>query len=52
VIAGAEIQFGEEAGAMKLVEEFIDHRDRVRVLDRDGVQGAVVEAEPLGAIRL
>jgi hypothetical protein len=50
MVAGAEIQFGEEASAVELIEEFIDHGNQVRVLDRDRVQGTIVDAEALGAI--
>jgi hypothetical protein len=52
MVARAEIQLREEAGAVELVEEFADHRDRVHVLDRDHVQGAIVNTETPGVISL
>ena len=46
VVARAEVQLGEELGAMQLIQQFIDQRNRVRVLDGDGIEGSVVDAEP------
>jgi hypothetical protein len=48
MVAGAEIQLGEEAGTVEL----IDHWNRVRILDRYRVQGAIVNTETSGAISL
>jgi hypothetical protein len=45
VISRPEIKLGEELGAVELVEEFLHHRIRKRVLDGEGVQGSVVDAE-------
>lgn len=44
VVAGAKVQFGEEAAAMELVEQLVDHWDRVRALYRDRVEYAIVDA--------
>jgi hypothetical protein len=52
MVGGAEIQLGEEAGTVELIEEFIDHENRVCVLDRDHVQGMIVDAETPVAISL
>ena len=37
---------------MELVEELVHHRNRELVLEREGVKGAVVDAEAPCAIRL
>lgn len=47
VVAGAQVQLGEEARAMELV----DHRDREGILDGEGVEGAVVDAETPRPVR-
>ena len=52
VVAGSKVQFGEEMVTAELVEQFVDHRDRVRVLHCDRVQGAIVNAEAPCAIGL
>ena len=52
VIPGAQIQLGEEARAVEFVKEFIDHGDGKRVLDSEGVEGAVVDAKSPRAISL
>jgi hypothetical protein len=52
VISGAQVELGEEAGAMQLVQQLVDHGDREGVLDGEGVQGPVVDAETPAAIRL
>jgi len=38
VVPGTEVQLREEACAEELVEEFVDDRNRVGILDRDGVE--------------
>ena len=52
VVAGAEVQLGEETGAVQLVEKFVDHLDGKRVLDGDGIEGALVDAETPRAVGL
>jgi hypothetical protein len=46
MVAGSEIELGEEPGAMEFIQELVDDRDGEGVLDGDGVQRAVVDAEP------
>ena len=45
VVARTKVQLGEEPGTVQLVQQLVDHRDRVRILDGDGVEGSVVDAE-------
>jgi len=45
VIPRPKVELGEEARAMELVQELVDDGDGERVLDGEGVQGAVVDAE-------
>jgi len=45
VVAGTRVQLGEEVRAVEFVQEFVDDRDRERVLDREGVEGVVVDAK-------
>jgi len=52
VISGAQIELGEEAGAMQLVQQLVDHRDREGILDGEGVQGPIVDVETPPAVRL
>jgi hypothetical protein len=52
MVAGLEIKLGEEPGAMEFIEELIDDRDGESVLDGDGVQCAVVNAESPRAVHL
>jgi hypothetical protein len=52
MVAGSEVELGEEPGAMEFIQELIDNRDGESVLDGDGVQRAVVDAEPPRAVRL
>jgi hypothetical protein len=52
MVAGSEIELGEESGAMEFIQELIDDRDGESVLDGDGVQRAVVDAEPPRVVRL
>ena len=42
-IAIAQIDFGEEACALEVVQQFIHHRDRELVLNSVQVEGASVE---------
>jgi hypothetical protein len=50
MIARAQIELGEELGAVQLVQQLVHHRDRVGVLDGDGVEGPVVDAEAPRAV--
>ena len=52
VVAGAEVNLGEVLGTLKAVEEFVDARQRVAVLDGDVVERAVVDAHARGAVLL
>ena len=52
VVARAQVELGEEARALELVEELINHWDRELVLRGLGVEGVVVDAETLGSTRL
>ena len=52
VVARAQIELGEEASPMKLVEKLIDDRNREFVIGRLGVEGPVVDAKSLGVVRL
>jgi len=45
VVPAAKVDLGEEAGTLQLIQELIDHRDRVLVLDGGVVEGSVVDAE-------
>jgi NAD(P)H-hydrate repair Nnr-like enzyme with NAD(P)H-hydrate dehydratase domain len=45
MVAGPEIELGEEPSAMEFIQEFIDDRDGESVLDGDGIQRAVVDTE-------
>jgi hypothetical protein len=51
VVSGSEVELGEEAGAMELVQQLVDDRDGEHILDGYGVQRAVVDAEPPRAVR-
>jgi hypothetical protein len=44
MIATAQIQFGEEAGAAQFIKEFLHNRDREHVADCLGIHRAVVNA--------
>jgi hypothetical protein len=50
VIAGAEVELGEELGATQFVGKLLNHWNRELIFDCLGVQGVVVNAEPLGAV--
>jgi hypothetical protein len=52
VVARTQVQLGEEAGLVQLIEELVHHRNRELVLGGDGVEGTVIDAEPLGVVRL
>jgi hypothetical protein len=51
MVAGSEIEL-EESDAMEFIQELVDDRDGEGVLDGDGVQRAVVNAEPPRVVRL
>ena len=52
VVAGTEVQLGEELRTMQLIKEFVDDGDGEGILDGEGVQGAVVHAKPPSPILL
>ena len=52
MVLGAKVQLGEEACPVELVQQLVHHWDRERVLDSEGVQCAVVDAETLGPVGL
>jgi hypothetical protein len=52
MVTGSEVELGEESGAMEFIQELVDGRDGEGVLDGDGVQRAVVDAEPPRVVRL
>jgi hypothetical protein len=45
VVPRAQVELGEEASPVKLVEQLVDHRDGVLVLPCPGVQSAIFDAE-------
>lgn len=45
MVPTAQVDFGEEPGALQLVQEFIHHRNRERVLDGTIIEGAIVDVE-------
>jgi hypothetical protein len=47
-----KVKLGEETGAVELVEKLVDDGDRERILDGEGVQGAVVDAKSPRAVSL
>jgi len=50
MLAAAEVQLGEERRALEFIEQFVHNRDWEQVADGLGVQCAVVDAEPPGAV--
>jgi hypothetical protein len=50
VVTGAKVNLGEVSSALETVEEFVDARKRVAVLDRDVVESAIVNAHAGGAV--
>ena len=52
MVARAQIELGEEASPVKLVEKLIDDWNQEFVLGRLGVEGPVVDAKSLGVVRL
>jgi hypothetical protein len=52
MITRAKIKLGEELGAVELVQQLVDDRNWKGVLDGDGVEGAIVDAEPSRSIML
>jgi hypothetical protein len=51
MVARARVQLGEQLGAVQFVEELVHHRNGERVLDGEGVQRPVVDAESPRPIR-
>jgi len=52
VVPAAEVDLGEEAGALQLIEEVVKHRDREFVLDGGVVEGTIVDTEALAFVVL
>jgi len=52
VIAGAEVQLGEELRTMQLIKEFVDDGDGESILDGEGIKSAVVYAKPPSPVLL
>jgi hypothetical protein len=46
MVPRAQVELGEESGAVEFIKQLINDRDRKRVLDHERVQCAVVDAEP------
>jgi hypothetical protein len=46
MVAEAQVQLGEELGAVQFIEQFLDDWDWKLVFDRDGIEGVEVNAEP------
>jgi hypothetical protein len=51
VIAGAEVELGEELGAAKFIKQLVDDWNGEGVLDVAFVEGSVVDAETPGLVR-
>ncbi|XP_021317213.1 uncharacterized protein LOC110435676 [Sorghum bicolor] len=52
VVPGPKVELGEELGAVELVEELVNHRDRKSVLDGERIERPVVDAETPRPVRL
>lgn len=52
VVPGPQVQLGEVARPVKLVQELVDDWDGEGDLDGESVECSVVNTEPLGAVRL
>jgi len=52
MILRAQVELGEETRPMELIEELVYHQDQEFVLGHLGVEGAVVDAETPGLVRL
>jgi hypothetical protein len=52
VVAGAQVELGEEAGAMKFINELFDHGDRKFVFHRAPVESSIVDAKAPGVVGL
>ena len=52
VVARGQVELGEEAGATSLVDELIHVWQRFHGRLRDGIEAAIILAEPPGAIGL
>ena len=48
----AQIELGETRRLTQIIQKLVDRRHRETILDRDGVQGAIVHAAPSRAIFL
>jgi len=52
VVPRPQVELGEEAGAVELVEQLVDDGDRKRILDGERVQRTVVDAKAPCPVRL
>jgi hypothetical protein len=52
VVAGTEVNLGEDLGAVELIKEVVGTGKRVTVLDGDFVEGSVVHTHPESPILL
>ena len=52
VVPRLKVKLGEEPSAVELVEQLVDDGNRERILDRERVERAVVDAETPRAVRL
>lgn len=50
MISRPQIEGSEDGGALELIQQLIDTREGVAVLDGDGIEGAVVDTHAKGAI--
>lgn len=52
MVSHRQVQFEEKSGVAQLVEELFDGGNRIAVLDRDSVEGLVLNAKSPGSIFL
>ena len=52
MVAGAEVELGEETRTMELIQELVHHWDRELILGGLCIKGVVVDVEPPGLVRL
>jgi hypothetical protein len=52
VVPESKVQLGEESSTVEFVQKFIQHRNGEHILNREGVQGAVVSAKTPGSVCL
>ena len=52
VVAGGEVDLAEHLGTLEAIHQVVDPRQWVAVLDCDGVEEAIVNHHPAGAVLL